>query len=157
MKIEIEWLPLIPLRGGRGENFIFKLDDLDVLSRSPGVYVFGRKMGGHSFVPVYIGQAARLRGRIKGQLNNVRLMMALKNAPGRRSFLAVGKLIRKPGQEPKKALNIVERALIEYALAQEFEIVNVMGTKRSRHSITSLGRRQPRRWLPKTVSVEKRR
>ena len=157
MKIEIEWLPLIPLRGGRGENLIFKLDDPDILSRSPGVYVFGRKMGGHSFVPVYVGQAARLRGRIKRQLNNVRLMMALKNAPGRKSFLAVGELNRKPGQETKKALSIIERALIEYAVAQEFEIVNVMGTKRSRHSITSSGRRQPRGWLPKTVNVEKRR
>ncbi len=75
-------------------------------------------MRGGRFVPIYVGQAGRLRGRIKVQFNNDRLMMGIKFMPGRRRFLAVGELVGKTGQSPASALNTAERSLIRDALAE---------------------------------------
>lgn len=157
MHIELRWRPLLRLRSGVSKNLLFDLKELEELPKSPGIYVFGRKIRGKQFAPVYIGQATRLRVRIRSQLNNLKLMMALKSAPGRRSFLAVGELIPKSGQGPAQALKVAEKTLIEYALADGYEIVNIQGTKRPHHTISSGGRREARVWLPRTMTVEKRR
>jgi hypothetical protein len=159
MQLELSWHPLLLLRSGARDNLIFRLDELDELPKSPGIYVFGRKMGGKSgksFVPVYIGQAMRLRERIRRQLNNLKLMMALKSAPGRRSYLAIGELVEKPRQDPTKALNIIEKTLIEYALADGYDIVNIQGTRRPYHTLSWSGRREGRVWLPRVMTVERR-
>lgn len=157
MRLQLKWGPLIPLRDGTPENMIFRIDHLDKLPNTPGVYVFGRKLGGHTFVPTYIGQAQRLRGRIIRQFNNARLMLGLKSTPGRRRFLAVGQITSKPGLSMKSALNVAERILIEHALAEGHEILNVQGTKRPTHTLSSWGAREAKQWLPRRLSAEKRR
>jgi hypothetical protein len=64
---------------------------------------------------------------------------------------------RKPGQQVTKVLNAVEHSLIEYALAEGHEILNIQGTKRREHQITSSGSRESRSWFPKQMFVAKRR
>ena len=74
--------------------------------------MFLAEKGGKKFIPIYIGQALRLRGRIRRQLNNLRLMRELEAASGRKRFITYTEFIGKPGQETAKALNTIERSLI---------------------------------------------
>lgn len=154
MNITLRWGQRIRLLNGAADNLIYTLD-IDVLPRRAGIYVFGRQRG-RSIVPVYVGQATRIRGRVKKQLNNAKLMMALLNTPGRKKYLIYAEVIRKPGQNISQVLNIVEKALIEHALAEGHDIVNVQGTKRPRHRVTSTGSRSGRAWLPKRLTPAKR-
>lgn len=156
MRIEIKWHRLVPLRDGSHDNLIYRIVDHEAIPLRPGVYVFGRMRSG-AFVPIYVGQAGRLRSRIKGQFNNVKLMMGIKKMPGRRRFLAVGEIIGKPGQSPASALNTVERSLIRHALAEGHEILNIMGARERLHHIRSAGSRESRGWVPRDLVVPKRR
>lgn len=156
MKIELKWSKLIQLRDASKDNLIYGIDAIESIPKVPGIYVFGRKRG-EEFIPIYIGQALRLGGRIRRQLNNVRLMMELKAASGRKRFITYAEFIGKPGQETSKALNTIERSLIKYALAKGYDILNVMGTKRREHVITSKGSSLARAWMPREMYVEKRR
>jgi hypothetical protein len=84
-------------------------------------------------------------------------MMGLKAASGRMRFITYAKFIGKPGQETARALNTIERSLIKYALATGYDILNVMGTKRREHVITSKGSSLAWAWMPREMYVEKRR
>ena len=154
MNITLKWGQPIRLRNGAAENLIYTLD-IDVLPRKVGIYVFGRQCG-QSIIPVYVGQATRIRGRVKKQLNNAKLMVALLNTPGRKKYLTYAEIVGKPGQKASQALNVVEKALIEHALAEGHEIVNIQGTKRPKHRITSTGGRSGRTWLPRRLTPAKR-
>ncbi|HNP62591.1 MAG TPA: hypothetical protein PKH39_01585, partial [Woeseiaceae bacterium] len=65
-------------------------------------------------------------------------------------------IIGKPGQKVSQVLNVVEKTLIEHALAEGHDIVNVQGTKRPKHRISSTGGRLGRAWLPKRLTPAKR-
>ena len=155
MEITLIWSQPIQLRSGAKENFIYTFD-IDDLPRNSGIYVFGRRKG-KAIVPIYIGQSLNLWKRIKKQRNNVKLMMALKNSPGRKKFVTYAELIGRPGQVVTKALDIAEHSLIEHALADGHEIVNVQGAKRRKHYIFSTGGRLGRGWAPKLLAVEKKK
>ena len=77
---------------------VYTVPDLDALPITAGVYVFGRISRGR-MIPMYVGQAMRLRSRIRTQLNNARLMLGIANSPGRRRVLVLGELVARPGQE----------------------------------------------------------
>jgi len=102
VKIDIAWSKPTQLRSGRGENLIYRLPDLDALPHGPGVYVFGRVFPDPPIVPLYIGQADRLRRRIRQQLNNTRPMVGLTKAPRVRRFLLIGEYLGRPGLVRKK-------------------------------------------------------
>ena len=51
--------------------------DLDLIPKSAGIYVFYRKHGS-SFEVFYVGKALNLRSRLKGQINNLKLMNSIK-------------------------------------------------------------------------------
>jgi hypothetical protein len=72
MKIALKWEKPLRLRDGSRQNQIYLCPNFERLSRKPGVYVFARKFG-KGIVPLYIGQASKLRGRIEGQFNNLRI------------------------------------------------------------------------------------
>jgi len=154
MKIELNWISLIPLKSGKRDNLIYKLENLESIPKKPGIYVFGRRKG-KIFIPIYIGQSAKIRSRIRTQFNNVMLMMGLKKGPGNQRFLSIGLYKGAPGQNPGKVLNIVERALIKFALAEGYDILNKQGIKRREHRITSNGSRKSNRWFPREMFVEK--
>lgn len=152
--IMLKWSQPIQLSSGASENLIYSLD-VDSLPQTAGLYVFGRRRG-QMIIPVYVGQALRLRGRVKRQLNNAKLMLALKKTPNRRKYITYAEIVGKPGQSAKKVLNVVEKAFIEHALAEGHDIVNVQGTKRRKHFITSTGGRAGRTWIPKQLSPAKK-
>lgn len=151
MKFGVEWSSSIKLKDATSDNLIYKLD-LDRMPRTAGVYVFGRKWGGQ-FEALYVGKAGKIRGRIKSQLNNLRLMQHLKNAKSGTRVVMIGRFIGKPGQQANKCLPLIERTLIRYFLSEGHDLVNVQGTRLRRHELASEGR-HPRDFIPKLMYVE---
>lgn len=147
MDIALHWDGPYDLRKAPREGLIYALDALDDLDEAPGVYVFARVHGPRT-VPLYIGQAGNVRKRIRQQLNNLKLMRGLENAPTGHRTLHVAWPQLRQGQQQAKVLAIVESALIATALSQGFGLVNVQGTKTLAHRIESRGNREAREWLP---------
>src|SRR5689334_4458779 len=79
MDFKLTWRKPIPLReSGPETNLIYELD-LDQIPPTPGVYVFMRSFG-KKLTPLYVGKAGNLNGRIKQQLNALKLMKGIHNA-----------------------------------------------------------------------------
>ncbi|MBZ5555603.1 MAG: GIY-YIG nuclease family protein [Acidobacteriia bacterium] len=141
MEITIIWHKPIRLRSGVKDNLIYACDELDRIPEKPGIYVFARKFG-QSQIPLYVGQAANLRKRIDQQLNNAKLMMAMKNAAKGRRLLLIAELSLQPGQQEKKVLDIVERTCIKSALSYGYELLNKQGIKSLVHTVSSKGKKK---------------
>ncbi len=152
MKLSIDWTRPIPLRDASHENLIYAVDPAK-LPKFVGVYVFGRRWG-QSFEALYVGKANDVRGRVKGQLNNLRLMQHLRNAKTGKRILLAGKVITKRGQQLEKTLRLIERTLVRYFLSEGHDLVNKQGTRLRRHEIASSGK-HPKRFIPKLMYLEK--
>lgn len=150
MELRVEWTRSIPLKDDK--DLIYRVS-LDRLPTTAGVYVFGRRWG-KQFEALYVGKANVIRGRVKGQLNNLRLMQHLKNAKAGKRILLVGRFVTKPGQRIEKCLPLVERALIRYFLSEGHDLVNKQGTRLRRHEISSSGK-YPKRFFPSLMYVER--
>ncbi len=131
------------------------LVDPTELPDAPGIYLFGRRFGSGLEV-LYVGQAKRIRSRVKGQMNNLRLMQSMKNAKIGKRVVIAGRFIWKPGQREKKCLDLLERALIRYFLSKGHDLVNVLGTRLRQHEVLSFGK-QPKKFIPATLYLEKSR
>lgn len=153
MRIDLVWDKPLRLRDGTRNNLIYDCHDLEDIPNDAGVYVFARRFG-DVVVPLYIGQAGRLRSRVEQQLNNVYLMMGLKRASVGQRIVLTGRLKMRPGQKVKKILDIVETALIKRALAEGHDLINQLGTKTKVHSIRSKGNTASRQVAPLTMFVE---
>jgi hypothetical protein len=117
--------------------------------------VFARRYGG-LVIPIYVGQALRLRNRIKSQLNNAQLMMGITNMENGRRFLLLGEFVAAPGQKVATALDVLERAFIETALTGGYELLNKQGTKTPVHTIQSTGKRSFHQPFPHKVNARKK-
>jgi hypothetical protein len=155
VRIALKWEKPLPLRDGSRLNQIYLCRGLERLPWKPGVYVFARIFG-KSIVPLYIGQASKLRGRVEGQFNNLRLMMGIKNAHAGRRILLIARLYLRRGQQMRKVLDIVESALIKNALAQGHDLLNQQGTKTKVHVIRSQGNSSSRQVAPLTMFAERK-
>jgi len=157
MKLHLEWARPIPLKDGSREGLIYTVD-LNKLPAVAGIYVFGRqrKDQTRNIEALYVGQATRIRSRVKSQLNNVRLMKHLQKArQGQRKILAA-RFVARPGQQPSKSLAIIERALIRHFLSEGHDLVNKQGTRLRQHEIASDGK-HPKRFIPKLMFLERGR
>jgi len=156
MKIDIRWEKPLRLRDGARFSQVYYCPMLNRIPNKAGVYIFARSFG-KLVVPLYIGQASRLRSRIDQHFNfNVRLMMNMKNADIGRRILLVGRLRLHPGQQQKKVLEIVEAALIKHALAQGYDLFNKQGVRTKVHTIKSKGNRASKQVAPLTMLVERK-
>jgi hypothetical protein len=126
--------------------------DADQIPPAAGIYVFFRAFG-TSTEALYVGQAGNLKIRIKQQLDAHRLMTGIKGASIGSRFIAIGELKRRPGQQVKTCLNLIEHALIRYYLARGDELLNNQGTHIRKHSLTS-ERTKARNLIPKTIYFE---
>lgn len=151
MKLNIDWIRPISLRDASRENMIYNVD-LQRIPNTAGIYVFGRRWG-NQFEALYVGKANNIRNRVKGQLNNLRVMQHLKNAKTGKRIILTGEIITKPGQQLAKCLQIVERALIRYFLSEGHDLVNMQGTRLRRHELLSSGN-CPKRFIPGLMFVE---
>jgi hypothetical protein len=153
VKLQIEWGAPVILRRSR-ENFGYILD-LSKVTDYPGVYIFGRQWGS-GFEALYVGKAANVQIRVKGHLNNLRLMQHLHTAKTGKRVLLAGSLVTKRGQQVDKGLVLAERALIRFFLSEGHDLVNKQGTLIRRHELESTGR-HPKRFFPTLMYLEKTR
>lgn len=152
MRLHIEWSRAINLKDASKQNLIYSVD-LAKLPQAPGIYILARRWGS-DIEALYVGKANNIRSRIKGQLNNLRLMQHVKNAKAGKRLLLYGKPIIKPGQRLESTLPLIERGLIRYFLSEGHDLVNKQGTRLRRHEILSSGR-HPKRFFPRTMFLEK--
>jgi hypothetical protein len=152
MKLQIEWLHPISLNDAADPNLIYAVE-VERLPPAPGIYIFGRRWG-NQFEALYVGRASKVRGRVKKQLNNLKLMHHLKNAKNGKRVILAGRIVTKPGQQVDKCLPIIERALIRHFLSKRHDLVNKQGTRLRRHELTSSGK-YPKRFIPDLMYIEK--
>lgn len=152
MKLTVEWARPLQLKDATRENLMYKVA-LNKLPTAPGVYLFGRRWG-KQFEALYVGKANGVRGRVKSQLNNLRLMQHLKNAKAGKRLVLAGRIVTKPGQQIDRCLPLIERALIRYFLSEGHDLVNKQGTRLRRHELSSLGN-HPKRYFPSLIYVER--
>jgi len=155
VKISLKWGKPIRLKDGARLNQIYHCRGIEQFPSKPGVYVFARKFG-KNIAPLYVGQASKLRGRIEGQFNNLRLMMGIKNAQAGHRILLIARLYLKRGQRMSKVLDIVESALIKNALTQGHDLLNQQGTRTKVHVIRSEGNSSSRQVAPLTMFAERK-
>jgi hypothetical protein len=122
MEIELNWQNELTLKCN-SKNNAYELD-LDSISEVPGIYIFGRRFG-KSFEALYVGKASLLRGRIKTQLNNHKLMTHVGNAKAGKRIVMLGEFKAKPKHTPAMCLPIAEKALIRYFVAKGDDLVNL--------------------------------
>jgi hypothetical protein len=125
---------------------------LDKIPNKAGIYIFGRKYGA-KFEALYVGKAGNVRGRVKGQLNNMRLMHHVRDARSGKRILLAGTFASRPGQQATRCLPLIERAFIRHFLAEGHDLVNKSGTRLRQHEITSTGR-HPKRYFAKTIFLD---
>jgi len=153
MKLQVDWGHPLSMRLASRQGLIY-LVDLDSLPRAAGVYVFGRQWGG-GFEALYIGKADNIRGRVRNQLNNLRLMQHVRNAKSGGRIVLAGSLVPRPGQNAMSCLPILERTLIRHFLSEGHDLVNVQGTHIRRHEVEST--RRPRYFVPRVMYLERSR
>lgn len=151
MNLRVDWgKPIFMRRAGK---LIYELD-LERLPDEAGVYVFGRSWGG-KFEALYVGKALRIRRRVKGQMNNLRLMTHIRDARTGNRVVVPGTIKTRPGQRREAAVALVERALIRHFLAEGDDLVNISGATLRRHEIVSTHR--PMRFVPPVMYLDKDR
>jgi hypothetical protein len=151
MKLQLEWgRPILLRDAGREENLLYTFD-YSKLPEVAGVYVLGRRYS-RKFEALYVGKAGAIRGRARGQLKNLPLMLHLKKAKSGQRIILAARFICKPGQQEEKCLALLERALIRYFLSEGHDLVNKQGARLRRHEITS---KKPRRLVPRLMFVDR--
>jgi hypothetical protein len=148
MNLQVDWSSPLPMKRERTAGYSV---DLDKVPEVPGVYIFGRRWG-DSFEALYVGQAMNIHSRVKGQLNNLRLMSHLREAKVGSRIVIPGSIITKRGQQIDKCLNIVEKSLIRYFLSEGNDLVNIQGTLLRRHEVLST--HGPRWLVPKQMFLD---
>jgi len=156
MDMQLVWSTLLPLT--RVGNNLGYTVELEKLPESAGVYVFGRTWGkgkNTTFEALYVGKGDNVRSRVRGQLNNLRLMQHLRDAKQGSRFLVAGVIDTRRGQQLEKVLRLSEHALIRHFLSVGHDLVNKQGTRIKRHSVTS-ARRPKRDFVPSPIFLERR-
>jgi excinuclease UvrABC nuclease subunit len=72
MKLTVSWDKPIRLKDVKGGNSIYSVA-LEKIPNVAGIYIFARRYG-KSYEALYVGKSTKLRARIKGHLNNLKLM-----------------------------------------------------------------------------------
>ena len=114
--------------------------ELDKIPDEPGIYVFGRTWG-DNLAPLYIGRSTTLRQRLTTHLNTVKIIQAIRDFPGGNRFILFCTFELKRGQQIERVLEVVERGLIDKALTEGHELINVQGTRTPKHTINFQGNR----------------
>jgi hypothetical protein len=154
MKLSVKWHKAIRLRGPVSR--LHTRFDVEELPVEPAIYLFARRFGVRLEV-LYVGKAKSLRGRIKQQFNNLRLMQAIDDAPIGHRLLIYGTLNCRPGQRVDTVLTIVETALIDHLTEKGHQLINKLGTKLPVDVITFDGNLMARTAIGRELRVPKRR
>ena len=121
MKLQVEWTSPIQMTSHAPPVYSVDLERVPTVA---GVSVFGRAWG-KDFEALYVGKAANVHRRLKGQLNNLRLTHHLHTAKTGSRVVLVGEFVAGRGQRVERCLPIIERALIRYFLSEGHDLVNI--------------------------------
>ena len=127
--------------------------DLDLIPRSPGVYIFYRKHGS-SFEVFYVGKALNLRSRIKGQLNNLKLMNSIKSAANGAKMLSYAEIALKPGQNASSTILAAEKLLIRHFVEEGHQLFNIQGVQIRVQTLTNERPTELKKLIPIRTQVE---
>jgi len=154
MKLDVKWHKPLKLKNGSKEGLIYKIDDLQEWSGCSGVYMFCRKYS-DSITPLYIGKAENLGKRINQHLNSIKLMKGIENSQNGNKVVILGEFISKSGQDLKKSIGLIEKALIEHVLSEGHELLNVQGTKTPVHNISFTGYQIAKKMTGNEIYIKK--
>jgi hypothetical protein len=153
MEISANWSKPITLTDGTSKNLIYHFV-LDNVPEEAGCYVFYNKHG-KSYSVLYIGQADNMNQRLEQQQNNVKLMMGIKNGLGGHKYLVYCTIKLKQGQKQNKVLKIIEDNLIDVALSNGNELLNIQGTKNKYDRIVFTGNRDSEKMFQRKINIPK--
>ncbi len=152
MELSIKWYEPIPLMDGDKENLIYTTNGLEVCYGFSGVYMFARIFNKQVY-PLYIGKAENIGQRVLQHFkNNTKLMTTIKKSAKGVRVIVPGEFIPKSGQNIKKCIALIERALIDHALTEGYELLNVQGTKTPSHQVMFSGHLGARNITGKSLS-----
>src|SRR5690606_19451703 len=139
MELIVQWhKPIEPLDGAE-EHLIYTAKGLDEWWGVPGVYMFARKFGG-SLHPLYVGKAENIGQRVTQHFkSSTRLMNSLRKSANGLKVLVPAEFKPKRGQNTKKCIGLIERALIDHTLSEGHELLNVQGARTPTHTINFSG------------------
>ncbi len=127
--------------------------DLELIPKSPGIYVFYRKHGA-KFQVFYVGKAMQLRSRIKMQLNNLKLMNGIHAAANGGRLLAYAEIALKPGQTAASAVHAAEKLMIRHFVEDGHALLNIQGVKIRVQTLTNVRPRELNKLIPLCTQVE---
>jgi hypothetical protein len=153
MEINAFWHKPIRLADGSKHNLLYYFP-IDKVPESSGCYLF-YNLHGKSYSVLYIGRADNLKKRLEQQMNNLKLMMGIRQNLNGKKHLIFCSAKLKQGQKIEKVLQVIESNLIKTALASGAELLNKQGTKKRYNSIVFKGNRQSERLVGRRISVEK--
>lgn len=154
MNFNATWAQPIDLVDGTSLGLTYYVKEITQIPENPGAYVFARVHSG-KVTPLYIGESANLRKRIDQHFKkNVRLMNSLKKAPsGKLVFLYC--TIRTNSDKRRDAmLALLQKALIEHALSEGHQLLNLQLTKTPFHTISFTGNRSSEQVAPRLMYVQ---
>lgn len=154
MKLKISWNKPVSLTKEKDEMQIYSCN-LDRIPDACGIYIFARYYN-RKYYALYVGQSKNLRSRVKGHLNNLKLMKYLEKARSGKRIVITGNIMTKGGQNLEKALNVLERALIRHFLAEGHNLVNRQGVRIRSREIISVGPMK-KSFIPYSIYFEKKR
>ena len=143
----LNWRKPIDLPTGKTDPAI------KLVPASPGIYVFFREHG-ESVQIFYVGKALKLRGRIKGQLNNHELMTAISRAKNGKRKLVWAELKNKPGQTVASALKAAEKLMIRHYVEEGQPVHNIQGKRIPVQTLTNNLIKEVKHFVPGAVTVD---
>lgn len=139
MQLQVRWQAPIELKSGARDNLILMADGLDEWMEVPGVYIFARLFDNKLF-PLYIGKGEKLGKRIWQHFErSTALMHQVRDSKKGSKVLVLGEFT--PGRRQNTALciELIERALIDHALMEGHELLNIRGTRAASHKVCFSG------------------
>ena len=151
MRLLLKWHHPLALKDDKRNNAVYVVD-VELIPERPGIYIFYRTFSSHKSA-LYVGKAMDLKMRVNQQMNNVRLMMGVKNATMGARHLVIGELMH-GGAGIDTKLKLIERTLIRHFQQSTGELVNVQGNRIVEHELTS-ERRALKDFIPHTLFFER--
>lgn len=109
---------------------------------------------GESVQIFYVGKALKLQNRIKGQLNNHSLMIAISRAKNGKRKLVWAELKLRPGQTISGALKAAEKLMIRHFVEDGQPVHNIQGKRIPIQTLTNNLIKEVKHFIPVSVTVD---
>jgi hypothetical protein len=153
LNFNASWHRPVELIDGTDLNLVYSVKSFESFPDGPGAYVFARVFG-KKLVPLYIGEAVSVRTRIRQHLEkHVKLVNGVKKSGTGKKVVMFCTVKTSSEQRRGSMLKILQRALIEHALSEGHELLNVQLTKLAVHSIKFTGNRLSEQLAPRKIFV----